>query len=155
MRSTRLLLAASTLCLASTLAACSGGDDEPSADKSASASKSAEAGQQVTRKCTAKVEVTGSVQASWTGKGTSMRMTSGPKAIYRADHGDGEIVLYAAGKDFATTANFTQGNQTFTTQLGDDSGLDIAGSGRKASVEADAVGVDPGANAHLVASFDC
>ena len=156
MRSSRLLLAVSAICLASTLTACGGGDDKPDAGSSptGSATKGDDAGK-VNRTCKAEVEVTGSVAASWTGKGTSMRMTSGPQAIYRAEKGDAQIVLYAPGKDFETTANFTQGDQTFTTQLGDKTGLDIAGSGRSATVDADAVGVKPDDAAHLSATFHC
>ena len=154
MRSSRLLLAVSAICLASTLTACGGGDDKPDAAPTGSATKDAKSAK-VHRTCKAEVEVTGSVQASWTGKGTSMLMTSGPEAIYRAEKGDAQVVLYAPGKDFKTTANFTQGDRTFTTQLGDKTGLDIAGSGKSAKVDADAVGVKPDDAAHVVATFDC
>src|SRR6476469_4661778 len=134
MRSSRLLLPVSALCLAGLLAGCSGGDDATAgaagstSTSSASGSPSAAApvGKKAQRTCDVEVEVTGSVQASWKGKGTSLRMTSGPDAIYRSQHGKSQVVVYSSGKDFKTSANFTQGQQTFTTPLGDATGIDAA-----------------------------
>src|SRR6478672_8867783 len=105
MRSSRLLLAVSAICLASTLTACGGGDDSSDAGSPAGTATKGDRPAKVQRSCKAEVEVTGSVEASWTGKGTSMLMASGPQAIYRAEKGDAQVVLYAPGKDFATTAN--------------------------------------------------
>lgn len=147
----------SVLCAMSVLSSCSGDDTPESAGKSASPSSGSSSGakETVTRKCKVTVSVTGAVEASWKGKGTSMTMNSGPSALYRAEDGKNQISLYAKGEDFATSANVTVGSDTFTTPPGETGGLKANKLGKSGSVDADVVGVKPGSKAHLTASFDC
>lgn len=147
----------SVLCAMSVLSACSGGDAKPdkNADPTTSSTPSKSSQVEISAVCRVKVAVTGSVEVSWTGRGTSQTMGSGPAAFYSAAHDGSQIAVYAKGEDFPTSANITSGQDTFTTPLGDDTGLDVKASGQSARVDADAVGIAPDAKVHITASFDC
>jgi hypothetical protein len=155
MRASRGFLAVSSLCLVVALTACSGDSDESAGAEPGSAASSSTQASSETNGCRAEVEVTGAVQDSWTGKATVTTMDSGPAALYRASHGKTQVNVYAAGDDFPTSANVSQGEQTFTTPQGDETGVDAQGSGKGATVDADAAGVDPGSKVHLTATFTC
>jgi hypothetical protein len=137
------------------LTACSGdSDDQAGAEPDSAASSSSKASSETTG-CRAEVEVTGAVQDSWTGKATVTTMESGPGALYRAAHGKTQVNVYAAGDDFPSSANVSQGQQTFTTPQGDQAGVEAQRNGKGASVDADAAGVDPESKAHITATFTC
>ncbi len=144
----------SVLCLAAALTGCSDdgskADAKPDGDKSSAAQP-----ENTTRDCTVDVEVTGAVQASWSGKASSATMTSGPAAVYRAVKGDTQLAVYAKGDDFPASANVTQGQRTFTTPQGDGNGVTAKGSGASAKVDAEASGIKPGQSVHLTADFTC
>jgi hypothetical protein len=154
MRASRGFLAVSSFCLLAALTACSGDSDDKASAEPDGASSSSKPSSETTG-CRAEVEVTGAVQDSWSGKATVTSMDSGPAALYRASHGDTQVNVYAAGDDFPTSANVTQGEQTFTTPQGSAEGLDAQGNGKGATVDADAAGVDPSSTVHVNATFTC
>lgn len=154
MRATRLSLAVTALSTALVLSACSGSDDEkPDAGGSSSAStpSSSEAPEPFERKCTVEVTMTGPVEASWTGKGRSSN-EAGP-TMYQFEDGDERMAVYAGKDDIPTNANVTVDGATYTT-TDPEAGLDVAGNGTKAVVDADTNGVE-GPGPHLNATFTC
>lgn len=151
-----LLLSVPALVLSLGLTGCSGddGDDKPDADAS-TASDAAEAppAAQVRKGCTAEVEMTGAVTASWSGKATVRRGQGAPTA-YTAEDGKMRVTAYASAEGFDATANFTGPGGTFTTPLDSDEGLDLDAKGSGGTVDADVVGLQD-AKGHLTATFDC
>ena len=102
------------------------------------------------RACTVEVTVTGAVTVSWHGDGRSSN-EAGP-TMYHGEDGKNRITVYAGKDDVPTSANITVDGATYTT--GPDNGVDAAGNGTKAVVDADTTGVD-GAGPHLSATFTC
>lgn len=162
MRATRLTLAVPALCAALALAGCSGSssdDDKPDAEASSSTTSSegsegsegSEAPKVFERTCTVEAQVTGVVEASWSGKGRSSN-EAGP-TMYTFTQGKDRMTVYAGKDDIVTNANLTVGGATYTT-TDPESGLDVAGNGTKAVVDADTAGVD-GAGPHVTATFTC
>ncbi len=154
MRSPRLTLAVTALAAALALTACSGSDDsEPDADASpsASTSESPEAAAPFERPCTVQVDLTGAVEVSWAGKGTASN-EAGP-TIYLSQDGDSHLTVFAGTDDIQTNANVTVDGATYTT-TDPEAGLDVAGNGTKAAVDADTTGVD-GPGPHIKATFTC
>jgi hypothetical protein len=153
MRPPRLLLAVTALCAASALAACSGSDD-PKGDESTSSAttpdSSVEANGSFERDCQAQVTVSGAVEASWEAEGTSSNQVG--VTTYTSAQGPNQIVVYAGKGDIATNANLTVDGATYTTTSED--GLDVAGNGTSAQVDADLRGID-GPGPHLTATFTC
>lgn len=135
--------------------ACSGDDSEPDGRTPASAAsspgKSSAAPESFERACTVDVEITGAVQASWEGKGRSSN-EAGP-TMYTFTKGKDRITVYASKGDVPTNANVTVDGATYTT-TDPESGLDVAGNGTSAEVDADTTGVD-GPGPHLSADFAC
>ncbi|GAA1156620.1 hypothetical protein GCM10009606_38310 [Nocardioides aquiterrae] len=144
------MLAVTALLAATSLAACSGSDD-PESNDSPSASDSPSADDQpFERTCTVDVTVTGAVTASWQGEGRSSN-EAGPTMYHGAD-GKNQITVYAGKDDVPTSANLTVDGATYTT--GADNGVDAAGNGTEAAVDADTTGVD-GPGPHVAATFTC
>lgn len=142
-----------TLCAVTALSSCSGSDSDKDADSpsSAAASDSGMPDKVFHRKCTAEIEITGAVQASWKGKGSSSNQ-AGP-TIYDFAKGEDRLSVYAGKDDLPTSANFTIDGATYTT-ADPDTGLDVAGNGTSATVDADTMGVK-GPGPHLTATFTC
>jgi hypothetical protein len=159
MPASRWVPVVSVPCAVSVLSSCSGDDDkgsiDPTSTPSASTSAAAGANEATSRTCKVDVTVTGTVQVAWKGKGTAQTGGSGPKAIYLAEQDGAQLVAYAGGGDIPTSANFTKGEDTYSTASGDASGLELTRSGRGADMDADAAGVDPRSKVHITASFDC
>jgi hypothetical protein len=167
-----MLFSVLALCLVLSLAACSGDDDDKDPGDAASSSQAGDSGEDdegaegddvaeqepvgdIERVCQAQVEVTGALQAAWEGD-AKVRLTSdGERAVYQATNGDQRLAIYSAGGDFETpSANFTQGDQTFTTPLGDKTGLKAKVNGKSASADAEAAGIE-GDTVQISASFTC
>ena len=154
MRATRLTLAVTALCSALVLSACSGSDDdkpEAGAPSSDSTTKASEAPEPFQRKCTVEVQVSGKVEASWSGKGRSSN-EAGP-TMYQFEDGKNRMAVYAGKDDIPTNANITVGGATYTT-TDPEKGLEVAGNGTKAVVDADTSGVDS-EGPHVKATFTC
>jgi hypothetical protein len=153
MRSPRWILAVTTLCAVTALSSCSGSDSDKDADSpsSTAASGSGTPDEAFHRKCTAEIEITGDVQASWNGNGSSSNQ-AGP-TIYDFAKGEDRLSVYAGKDDIPTSANFTIDGATYTTS-DPETGLDVAGNGTSATVDADTVGVK-GPGPHLKATFTC
>ncbi|WP_126688243.1 hypothetical protein [Nocardioides ferulae] len=135
---------------------CSGDDEkEPEADPSPTAEVSQEGPAPAQeRGCKVEVEVTGTVEASWTGKATVRLSEEEPTAIYQAQDGESSIAVYSPLNDNPASANVTVGDSTFTTPLGDDTGLEVAEDGSGAAVAADATGIDDN-QVRIDAVFEC
>jgi hypothetical protein len=146
MRSPRLLLAVTALCAASALGACGGGDDAKGDESTSSAATP----DSFERDCQAQVTVSGVVEASWEAEGTSSNQVG--VTTYTSAHGPNQIVVYAGKGDIATNANLTVDGATYTTTSED--GLDVAGNGTSAQVDADLQGID-GPGPHVTATFAC
>ena len=153
---------AAVLLSASLLSGCSGDDSSDEPDPSTASGGTAASDKATTkerpnkqRTCKTEVEVTGTAEASFNGKGTSRTGNSGPAAVYSAENGDARISAYADGDDIKKSVNVTVGDATFTTQQGDTAGLDIKGNGKSATVDVDAYGIGKNAQVHITASFDC
>lgn len=163
MRAVRLL-SVPALCLLLTLTACSGDDDEPDGDSSSSAGAEADDDGErtkdkpvgdVQRVCQAVVDVTGTVEASWEGPGNVRLTSDGERAVYESLDADARVVIYSAGGDFETaSANFSDGEQTYTTPLGDGTGLKAKVNGKSASADAQAAGIE-GDPVQISADFTC
>ncbi|MDI6911855.1 hypothetical protein [Nocardioides sp.] len=154
MRTPRLTLAVTALLTALAVSGCSGSDGEqPDAESpsSTSASESSEAQKPFERACSVEAEVTGTVEASWAGKGRASN-EAGP-TMYQFSKGQDQMTVYAGKDDIPTNANITIDGATFTT-TDPDIGLDVAGNGTKAVVDADTTGVD-GPGPHVSATFTC
>lgn len=156
MRSPRLTLAVTALVAAVALTACSGssdddGDKDAGAPASSSPASESAAPEPFERTCEVDVQVTGAVEASWSGKGRSSN-EAGP-TIYQFAQGKDHITVYAGKDDIPTNANVTVDGATYTT-TDPESGLDIAGNGTSAKVDADTDGVD-GPGPHVSATFTC
>ncbi len=68
---------------------------------------------------------------------------------------EARLAVYSAGGGFETpSANFTQGDQTDTTPLGEKAGLKAKVDGRSASADAEAAGI-AGDTVRISASFTC
>lgn len=155
MKSPRWILAVTALCAMTTLSACSGDsdkDNEKDADASTSASPSDSpaVSNPIDRKCTVEAEISGAVQATWQGKGTSSNEAG--LTIYRFSDGDDRMAVYAGNDEVPTNANLTIDGATYTTS--GDTGLDVSDDGRSAKVDADTAGTE-GAGPHVTATFTC
>jgi hypothetical protein len=166
-----MLISVPVLCLMLALTACSGDgdDDDKEPGDASSSSQSAENGEggeggagaepepvgDIQRVCEAEVDVTGAVEASWEGDATVRLTSDGERAVYEALDGDARVAIYSAGGDFETpSANFTQGDETFTTPLGEKEGLKAKVNGKSASADAEAAGI-AGDTVQIKASFTC
>lgn len=154
MSRTNLLLSVPALTLSLALGACSGEDDQdPSSEASTSQVADALQPARVKGGCTAEVEVTGDVTASWSGKAT-VRRGEGTPTVYTTEADGGTVAAYAAAEGFETTANFTGDAGTFTTEPEVADGLDLDAEGTGGTIDADLVGLDD-QTAHLTATFTC
>lgn len=155
MRFPRLLIAA--LALAAALTACSGDDstnDAPEGDAASQATGGESRAPLEERGCRATVEVTGAVEASWEGKATVRGEESGPSAVYATAQRKRTVTAYAAGEEFPSSVNFTDGDRVFATTPGDNTGLDLDPTGKQASIDVQAVNVE-GQSVRVTATFDC
>jgi len=155
MRLTRALPVVTVLCLASALSACSGEDSKGDAATPSARSSAAQPAKQTD--CTAKVDLTGDVRASFEGKGFAItQSTSGPPAFYQAAGKGFSISLYAEGNGFkdASAVVTAKKKVTYTTQPGSGD-VEVDASGKGGQVDADAAGIKPGSLVHVKASFDC
>lgn len=153
-----LLLSVPALVLGLGLVGCSGDDGGEEPDVEASATATADpsdgpVGAQVRKGCTAEVEMTGTMTASWSGKAT-VRQDEGAPTVYTAEDGKVTVTAYSSAEGFETTANIAGPRGTFTTPLGSDEGLDLDVEGSGGTVDADVVGLDD-AEGHLTATFTC
>jgi len=166
-----MLISVPVLCLLLALSACSGDgdDDDKEPGDASSSSQFAEDGEggeegegaeqepvgDIQRVCEAEFDVTGSVDASWEGDATVRLTSDGERAVYEALDGDARVAIYSAGGDFETpSANFTQGDETYTTPLGGREGLTAKVNGKSASADAEAAGI-AGDTVQIKASFTC
>ena len=166
MTMTRNVLAVTALCtLLGPLSACSGSDsDGPSSSSSASSSGSSSAspsGTGVTDRekksgCTATVELTGAVEASWSGKATAAK-SKGRGVSYSTSSKDGSttVAVLPKQKTIPATPVVTADGTSYTAQSGKGTSADPKGKG--ATVDADAVVLVDGKQktVHVVAEFDC
>lgn len=154
MRFTSATLAA--LALSALLVGCSGSDEEDAEGGATSPTTSATAPvDDETRTCDVELTVSGAVEASWSGEGTSTRPPSGsPEAFYTAEWKDGSVQVFSEGGDITSSATVAVGDAAFATAPGDAQGLEVLGDGETASVDATVLGTD-GAEATLVADFTC
>lgn len=169
----RTLSATAALCLALSLAACSGDDDEPADGESSSAEGSAgvdEDGNPApasapppgapTAGCRATVELTGAAEASWEGKATVRLQdpeavsASQPDAVYLSENRKQQISVYSEGEEFAAAVTYTDGQTTFASDPEDASGIEARTNGRGATVETTLRDVDDN-TANVVAEFIC
>ena len=148
------MLAVTAVLAVTSLAACSGSDSEGSkADDSPSPSLSGPpegADDSFDRPCQVEVTLSGSVEASWKGEGASTN-EAGP-TTYTFTQDQDQLIVYAGKGDIVTNANLTVDGATYITKSQE--GLDVAGNGTGATVDADTKGTG-GAGPHLVASFAC
>jgi hypothetical protein len=96
------------------------------------------------------VELTGSVEVSWDGNGTVSNASE--LTTYQSTHGKDQLIAYAGNDSISTNANITVDGATYTTTS--DDGLDVAGNGTGATIDADLAGTG-GPGPHLSATFDC
>lgn len=160
----RTLSATAALCLALSLAACSGGDDESgSPSEGGSSGGFDEAAEQAPgspeRGCTVTVELTGSVESSWSGKATARLRAesdtgSGPEAVYEAKNKREQLSVYSAGEEFENAVTYTRGKQTFSADPALLEDADIETNGKAASVDV-ALNNVQGDEANVVAEFTC
>lgn len=137
------------------LSACSGGDDDSESSSAAPSSSASAPADDETRACDVELTVTGAVEASWSGEGTSTRPPSGsPEAFYTAEWKDGSVQVFSEGGDITSSATVAIGEAAFATAPGEAQGLEVLGDGETASVDATVLGVD-GQEATLVADFTC
>lgn len=169
----RSLAATATVCLALSLAACSGDDDEPADEESSSAEGSAgvdedgnpapaetEAPGAPIRGCTATVELTGAVEGSWEGRATVRTQDpdatnpTQPDAVYLSENRRQSLSVYSSGEDFAKSVTYTDGQTTYASDPEDTSGIEARPNGRGATVETTLRDVDDN-TADVVAEFTC
>lgn len=152
MRSTRLTLAVTALLAVAALAGCSGDDEGPESEDAPTPTEEAAAGH-MNGTCRATVEVTGAVTVSWEGKG-EVRVTDDGLAVYTAEDGTDRLAVYSADDAAPASVNFMSGDAQYSTPPGDDTGLEVAPSGRRATVAAAAA--DPGGSTvDVKADFTC
>lgn len=151
MRLPRLTLAVTALATALALTGCSGSDDDPAtnADPSATAASESQAD------CEATVELTGAIDASWSGPGYVIT-GGGNQAFYKTAKGQKSVSIIPGRGDEPATPIVSAGGTTFTVQAGKGT-VDVDPDGGGAEVDADATATKKGKNVtvHLVASFDC
>ncbi|GAA4699868.1 hypothetical protein [Nocardioides nanhaiensis] len=163
----RTLSATAALCLALSLAACSGDDDEsdsPSEDGSSSATggfdeAAEEAPGAPERRCTATVELTGAVESSWSGKALARLRAdtdtgSGPDAVYTTTNKREQLSVYSAGEEFENAVTYTRGNQTFSADPALLADAAIETNGKSATVDV-ALNNVQGDEANVVAEITC
>lgn len=148
------MLAVTALLAVTSLAACSGDDsDGAKADGSPTPTLSgppAGADDSFHRTCQVEVTLSGTAEASWKGEGASTNR-AGP-TTYTFTHNQDQLIVYAGKDDIVTNANLTVDGATYITKTED--GLDVAGNGTGATVDAETKGTD-GAGPHVSATFAC
>jgi hypothetical protein len=158
MFSTRRTLAVTALCAVTLLTGCSGDDDgDDSANPGDSASGSPSASQSLPgAPCEATVEVTGKVEASWTG--VANVVTSGGQATYTAADGEANLVVGSGTKKQPSAPIFALSGDVFYGKPGA-KGVEADPKGGGAEVDTDVTGKVGGkgkpVTLHVVASFDC
>lgn len=173
----RSLAATATVCLALSLAACSGDDDEEPADGETSSAEGSEGAAGVDedgnpapaeteapgapiRGCTATVELTGAVEGSWEGRATvrtqdpDATSPTQPDAVYVSENRRQSLSVYSSGEDFAKSVTYTDGQTTYASDSEDTSGIEARPNGRGATVETTLRDVDDN-TAEVVAEFTC
>ena len=148
------MLAVTAVLAVTSLAACSGDDsDGAKADGSPTPTLSGPpegADDSFHRTCRVEVTLSGAAEASWKGEGASTNQ-AGP-TTYTFTHDEDQLIVYAGKDDIVTNANLTVDGATYITKTED--GLDVAGNGTRATVDAETKGTD-GAGPHLSATFAC
>jgi hypothetical protein len=108
------------------------------------------------RNCEVSVEVTGSSDGSWAGKGQSVQPASGsPSAYYTAEDGKSVVQVFAAGGEIEeSSAVVTLDGTSFTTDPAGDAGVRAGEDGLTAEVDAVATS-SGGDEVDVVAEFTC
>ncbi len=163
MRAVRMLVALPAWCLVLSTTACGSdgvaGGTEPGAASTAGGGSVVPSPRppmgDMSRTCVVDVGVTGATEERWVGA-AQVRVTSdGERAVYESEMGDARIAAYSAGGDVETaSAIFSEGDETYTTAIDDQTGLEVKANGKGAAVRATAFG-QLGGEVRIIATFTC
>ena len=149
MRSTRLTLAVTALSAALALTACSDdGGDEKESTGDAPAAADSEAPE---LRCGSAVKVSGTAEATWSGKAEPTQTSESGQAVYESRSKQGKLVVTSAGEGDEASVELTVGGTTYTAS-GD--GVDAQEDGTGAEISVETSNAD-GAGPRLIASFVC
>ena len=151
MRSTRLTLAVTALSAALALTACSDDSGTDDTEPETQSTSTAEGSEVAVLECGSAVKVSGSAEASWSGKARPTETSESGHAVYESRSKQGRVVVTSAAEGEDASVELTLGNATYTAS---GEGIDAQADGTGAEMAVETSNGDE-AGPRLIASFVC